>query len=92
MPDPVTAAATPAHEAVLRRAARRFEAMAINELLAPMFATVDPAHGLFGGGAGEAAFRPMLVNAIAQKIEAAGGLGLANSIYHALLGAQEARQ
>lgn len=66
--------------------------MAINELLAPMFATVDSAHGLFGGGAGEAAFRPMLVNAIAQKIEAAGGLGLADSIYHALLGAQETRR
>ncbi|HET6182056.1 MAG TPA: rod-binding protein [Acetobacteraceae bacterium] len=73
----------------LRVAAQQFEAMTIGELLKPVFATVDSADGPFGGGAGEAAFRPMLVDAIAQKIEAAGGIGLADGIYRSLLTAQE---
>jgi flagellar protein FlgJ len=78
--------------ATLRRAARSFEAMAIGEMLAPMFDTIDTAHGPFGGGAGEEAFHPMLVQAIGQQMAERGGLGLADSIYHALLGAQEHRK
>jgi len=75
--------------AALRKAAQKFEAMAIGEMLAPMFETIDTSKGPFGGGAGEAAFRPMLVQEIGKQIAAHGGFGLADQIYHALLTAQE---
>ena len=75
--------------AALRQAAQKFEAMAIGEMLAPMFETIDTSKGPFGGGAGEAAFRPMLVQEIGKQIAAHGGFGLADQIYHALLTAQE---
>lgn len=88
-----TAALRPGSDpAALKQAARKFEAMTINELLSPMFDTVDTANGPFGGGAAEAAFRPMLTEAIAQDFEKAGGFGLADGIYRALLGAQETRR
>ena len=64
--------------------------MAIGQLLEPMFETVDSAHDAFGGGAGEEAWKPMLVQAFAKQIEARGGLGLAKPIYDAMLRAQEA--
>ena len=37
----------------IERSARDFEAMAIGNLIKPMFDTVDTAHGPFGGGDGE---------------------------------------
>jgi Rod binding domain-containing protein len=76
--------------AKIANAAHDFEAMAIGQLLEPMFDTVDSAHDAFGGGAGEEAWKPMLVQAFAKQIEARGGLGLARPIYDAMLRAQEA--
>jgi flagellar protein FlgJ len=73
----------------MRQAATEFEAMAIGEMLAPMFDTVDSAHGAFGGGAGEAAWRPMLVQAIGKQMAQHGGLGLADAVYRALMHTQE---
>lgn len=74
----------------LWQAAQSFEAMAIGQLLAPMFDTVDTAHSLFGGGDAEAAWRPMLVDALGKQIAAHGGFGLAQPVYDAMLRAQEA--
>jgi len=71
------------------QAAQNFEAMAIGQLLGPMFDTVDLSKSKFGGGQGEAAWKPMLVNAIGKQIEAHGGFGLAQPIYAAMLRAQE---
>jgi flagellar protein FlgJ len=79
-----------ADPAKLARSARDFEAMAIGQLLQPMFDTVDSAHGAFGGGPGEEAWKPMLVQEFAKQIEAHGGLGLAKPIYEAMLRMQEA--
>jgi len=79
----------PAQAAKLWKAAKNFEAMAIGELLAPMFDTVDSAHGPFGGGDAEAAWRPLLVREIGKQIEAKGGLGLAVPVFEALLRKQE---
>jgi peptidoglycan hydrolase FlgJ len=79
----------PAQAAKLWKAAKDFEAMAIGELLAPMFDTVDSAHGPFGGGDAEAAWRPMLVREIGKQIETQGGLGLAVPVFQALLRKQE---
>ncbi len=70
-------------------AAHAFEGSALGQLFAPMFATVDTSGGPFGGGTGESAWRPMLADAMAQKVAAAGGLGLAQPVMQALLHAQE---
>lgn len=73
-------------------AARDFEAMAIGALLAPMFETVDLSKGPFGGGAGEAAWKPMLIEEMSKKVSQHGGLGLARSIHDAMLRMQEDKQ
>jgi flagellar protein FlgJ len=75
--------------AKIAKAANDFEAMAIGQLLKPMFDTVDTAHGTFGGGPGEEAWKPMMVQEFAKQIEAHGGLGLAKPVYDAMLRMQE---
>ena len=69
-------------------AAGKFEAMALGELLKPMFSTVDLSSGPFGGGTAEQQWMPMLVDAIAGKMQQAGGLGLAVPVRAALARAQ----
>jgi Rod binding domain-containing protein len=71
------------------QAAQRFEQMAIGQLLTPMFATIDLSQDAFGGGAGEAAWQPMMIDAMAKQIEARGGLGLARPVYAEMLRLQE---
>ncbi|MBV9248317.1 MAG: rod-binding protein [Acetobacteraceae bacterium] len=73
----------------LRKAAEDFEAMALGQMLQPMFNTVNSAGSAFGGGEAEEAWKPMLVDAIAKKIAAHGGLGLAGPVLAAMLHAQE---
>src|SRR3954453_3678034 len=87
----VTVRNAPANPAGLAKAAQDFEAMAIGELLQPMFDTVDTAHSLFGGGNAEAAWRPMMVQEIAKQIAAHGGLGLARPVYAEMLRMQAAK-
>lgn len=74
-----------ADPAKVAKAAQDFEAMAIGQLLQPMFDTVKTEKGLFGGGAGEEAWKSMLIQEFAKKIAAHGGLGLAKPIYDAML-------
>jgi Rod binding domain-containing protein len=74
----------------IRRAARDFEAQALGALLAPMFEGLRSS-GPFTGGAGEAQWRPMLVDAIARDLARAGGLGLATAVEREMLRLQEAR-
>ena len=90
----LTAASSPSHvvdPAKIAKSAHDFEAMAIGQLLQPMFDTVDSSHDMFGGGAGEEAWKPMMVQEFAKQIEAHGGLGLAKPIYDAMLRIQEAK-
>lgn len=90
LPGPSPAAPSAAGDPVqLRKAAREFEAMAIGELLKPMFDTIDLSKGPFGGGAGEAAWKPILVEHMAKNIAARGGLGLADHVFQSLLRMQE---
>lgn len=72
-------------EASMRKSARDFEAQALGFLLQPMFATVDNAKSAFGGGAAEAQWRPMLVEAFAASAVRAGGVGIADAVYRELL-------
>jgi flagellar protein FlgJ len=78
-----------AQTAKIWQSARDFEAMAIGQLLQPMFDTVDVAHAAFGGGNAEATWRPMMVDAIGKQIAAHGGIGLAVPVFNAMLQAQE---
>jgi len=74
----------------LARAAQAFEATTLAQLFEPMFDTVDSAHGAFGGGDGEAAWKPMLVDALAKQVAANGGLGLAAPVLRQMMQMQEA--
>jgi len=68
-------------DAAQRQAARDFEAQALGMLMQPIFATVDTARSRFGGGAAEAQWRPMLVDAYAAAaVRAGAGIGLADFV------------
>ncbi len=89
---PAAAAALPPQRfAELTQAARNFESMALGQLLEPMFATVDPSAGPFGGGDGEKQWQSFFVAEIAKKIEAGGGFGLAQPVLAAMIRMQEAK-
>lgn len=77
--------------AKIAKSAADFEAMAIGQLLQPMFDTVETTKGGFGGGSGEEAWKPMLVQEFAKQIAAHGGLGLAKPVYDAMQRMQEAK-
>ena len=72
-----------------RQSAKDFESMAVAELLRPMFKTVDGSKGMFGGGAGEAAWQPMMVNEMAKMLVKGGGLGIADAVLKEMLHMQE---
>ena len=72
-----------------RKSAQDFEAMALGEMLQPMFKTVDTSKGMFGGGPGEATWKPMMVDEIAKTIAKNGGIGIADSVMKELLRMQE---
>jgi Rod binding domain-containing protein len=80
-----------ADSAKVAKSANDFEAMAIGQLLQPMFDTVDTAHDAFGGGPGEEAWKPMLVQEFAKQIANHGGLGLAKPVYDAMMRMQGAK-
>ena len=86
---PAAGTMPPEQTAKLWQAARNFEAMAIGQMLQPMFDTVDVKHAAFGGGEAEETWRPMLVDAIGKQMAANGGIGLAVPVFNALLHAQE---
>jgi peptidoglycan hydrolase FlgJ len=89
---PAQSTLPPAQTAKIWQAARDFEAMAIGQLLQPMFQTIDVKHSSFGGGEAEEAWRPMLVDAIAKQMASRGGIGLAVPVFNAMLRAQEKAQ
>lgn len=84
----VTPAATAAGQSAaaapkMREAARNFEAQVLSQLLQPAFAGLD---GAMGGGAAEAQWRPMLVDAMAGAASRAGhGLGIADMVLREML-------
>ncbi|MDR3535127.1 MAG: rod-binding protein [Acetobacteraceae bacterium] len=82
---------SPEQIAKTRKAAQDFEAMALGEMLKPMFATVDTSKGLFGGGAGEATWKPLMVDEMAKSIAKSGGLGIADAVLKEMLRLQEAK-
>ena len=78
--------------AKLRKSAEDFTAVALNELLKPMFDGADDSDGPFGGGAAERAFKPMMITEIAKQMARSGGLGLAEPVYQQMLRLQEQKR
>ena len=72
-----------------RRSAQEFEAMAVAQMLQPMFNTVDTSKGLFGGGKGEAAWKPMMVEEMGKMLAKSGGIGIADAVLKEMLRMQE---
>ena len=67
----------------LRDAAVRLEATFLSEMLKS--AGLGKTPSAFGGQAGEDQFGSFLIQAQAEQIARSGGIGLAESLYHALL-------
>ncbi len=73
------------------RAAQSFEAMTLSEFLKPMFDTVDLSKSPLGGGEAEQQWKPMMIDALAKQITAAGGIGLAQPVFTQMIHMQEAK-
>ena len=84
-------ALTPGQIEQTRKSAQDFEAMTVGQMLQPMFNTVDTSKGLFGGGKGEAAWKPMMVDEMAKMLAKSGGIGIADAVLKEMLHMQETR-
>lgn len=78
-------------QSAIRKTAEEFEAVFLSELLAPIFEDLGTDQ-LGGGGEGERAFRPLLVQEYAKEFAKAGGIGIADSVTRELLRLQAAQQ
>lgn len=72
----------------LKKAANDFESVFISQMFNHMFEGLGE-DSVFGGGQGEAMFRPMLVEEYSKLMVKRGGLGLADSVMHTLIKQQE---
>ncbi|HEY6255575.1 MAG TPA: flagellar assembly peptidoglycan hydrolase FlgJ [Xanthobacteraceae bacterium] len=72
-----------------RAAAVNFEAQFLNSMFSQMFAGIK-GDGPFGGGAAVGVWRSFLSEQYAKSFAKAGGIGIADQVYHALLAQQEA--
>jgi Rod binding domain-containing protein len=70
--------------AALKKIAEEFEGMVLKEMMSPMFEGLET-DGLGGGGAGEAMFRPMLLDNYAKGMAKGGGIGVAGSVLKELV-------
>lgn len=71
-----------ANDAMLRQAATKLEASFLAEMLRS--AGLGETSDSFGGGAGEDQFSSFLIQAQAEQIARTGGIGLAETFFHAL--------
>jgi Rod binding domain-containing protein len=69
-------------DAALRTAAQKLEATFLAEMLKA--AGLGESRSAFGGGEGEDQFSSFLVQAQAEEMVAAGGIGLAEALFEAL--------
>lgn len=79
---PKTAASPLTDDARLLAAAKKLEATFLSEMLKS--AGFDATRGAFGGGEGEDGFASFLRDAQAENMVAAGGIGLAESLFNAM--------
>jgi Rod binding domain-containing protein len=80
----------PSEDAALAAVAEELEASFLEEML--KHAGFRESRGAFGGGAGEEQFASLLRQEHARAIAAQGGIGLAESLFHALTRHREAEE
>lgn len=87
----LSAAGKPAFDfkAKAREQAVDFEAMFLNSMMSQMFTDTD-ADGPFGGGGSAGVWRSFLTEEYSKSFAKAGGIGIADQVYRALLQQQEA--
>ncbi len=73
-----------------RSAAVKFETQFLNSMFSQMLDGVQ-GDGPFGGGPAVGVWRSFLTEQYAKSFAQAGGIGIADKVYHALLAQQEAR-
>jgi Rod binding domain-containing protein len=73
-----------------RGAAQDFEAVFLNSMMNQMFTAIG-GEGPFGGGGGTGIWRSFLSEEYSKSFAKAGGIGIADQVYHTLLAQQEAR-
>jgi flagellar protein FlgJ len=83
------AAAKPGRESKARTAAVNFEAQFLNSMFSQMLSGIQ-GDGPFGGGPAVGVWRSFLTEQYAKSFAKAGGIGIADKVYHALLAQQEA--
>ncbi len=80
----------PQSPARMRQTAQAFEAQVLAQLMQPAFDTVDSSKSAFGGGAAEAQWRPMMVEAYAAGAARSGqGIGIQEMVLRHMLRMQE---
>ena len=84
------AAPTAANRDKIQETAKAFEATFISQMLKPMFEGLKT-DGPFGGGQAEATWRGFMLDEMAKKTVAAGGVGLADTVMAEMLKMQEQR-
>ncbi len=78
-------------KAKARATATDFEAVFLNSMFNQMFTGID-GDGPFGGSGGAGVWRSFLSDEYAKSFAKAGGIGIADHVYRALLTQQEARR
>lgn len=81
---PAASSADLARRGRIEDTAREFESSFLSIMLQQMFDGVKT-DGPFGGGQGEQMFRSFMTDAMAKRISAAGGIGLADNVAREML-------
>jgi Rod binding domain-containing protein len=79
----------PGAHAKARAVAQDFEAVFLNTMLSEMFTGIGK-EGPFGGGPAAGVWRSFLTDEYAKSFARAGGVGIADDVYRALIAHQEA--
>lgn len=74
--------------AKMKETAEAFEASFLSQMMRPMFQGLRT-DGAFGGGQAEETWRSFMLDAMAKKTVAAGGVGLADTVMAEMLKLQE---
>lgn len=71
------------------KVAKQFEQMTLSQLLAYSDTDNDMTDSMFGGGAGEKAFKPFLYDEYAKSFVSAGGIGISDAVKREMIKLQE---
>ena len=80
----------PSIQAKARAQAEDFESMFLSNMFSQMFTSID-GDGPFGGGGKSGVWRSFLTDEYAKSFAKAGGIGIADQVYSALLAQQEVK-